>query len=48
MLSLFNSSERTLLAWRNLFALADPRFVLADIRRPEGSTMSVIEAVWIG
>ena len=43
MLSVLNAAERTASDWRRLFELADRRFVLVGIRRPRGSTMSLIE-----
>lgn len=42
----FNARERTLANWKELFAQADPAFVLKKVIEPKGSVMSILEFVW--
>lgn len=42
MMSFLNGKERTEVEWRRLFEAADPAFIIADIRRPQGSILSLI------
>lgn len=44
----WNSLERTTPDWENLFAKVDPRLRLMGTRTPEGSMVSLIEAVFSG
>ena len=46
MAACFNGAERTRAQWTGLLEKADERFVIENIIRPEGSTMSIIEVVW--
>ncbi|KIW08680.1 uncharacterized protein PV09_00631 [Verruconis gallopava] len=48
MLSLLNAKERDVPDWIHLFAQADPRFKFLGAKTPEGSRMSIMEAVWEG
>lgn len=48
MLMLFNSQERDLKSWQELFMKADPRYRLNSIKRSPESFLSVIEFVWSG
>ncbi|ROV97171.1 hypothetical protein VPNG_08825 [Cytospora leucostoma] len=48
MLTLLNAQERTEAEFRDLFRLADERFVFQGVTRPKGCRMSIIEAVWEG
>ncbi|KAK5651494.1 hypothetical protein OQA88_11948 [Cercophora sp. LCS_1] len=45
---LFNAKERDVDDWRSLITLADERFKITGINRPEGSQLSVIEVTWEG
>ena len=42
----FNGQERRRADFEKLLALSDERFVLETIRKPEGSTMSLVEVTW--
>ncbi|KAL4792588.1 O-methyltransferase-domain-containing protein [Aspergillus venezuelensis] len=42
----WNSLERTESDWKSLFALVDPRLEFVGTKTPEGSIVSLIEAVW--
>lgn len=42
----FNSKERDRGEWKELLSSADNRFELRDIRRSQGSFLSVLEVVW--
>jgi hypothetical protein len=42
----WNSLERTESDWKALFTQVDPRLVFAGTKSPEGSSVSLIEAVW--
>lgn len=46
MLTLLNAQERTEAEFRELFRLADERFVFRGVTRPKGCRMSIVEAVW--
>ena len=46
MAACFNGAERTRAQWTGLLQLADERFVIKNIVRPEGSSMSIIEVAW--
>jgi O-methyltransferase domain len=46
MMAMFNSKERTVEEWKALFQEADPRFRFLSAKRPEGSLLWIIEAVW--
>ena len=46
MAACFNGAERTKAQWTGLLHSADERFVIKNIVRPEGSSMSIIEVVW--
>lgn len=46
MAACFNSAERTKDDWLKLLNMVDERLVFRSITRPEGSTMSIVEAVW--
>ena len=46
MLQLLNAKERDVDDWTALFAMADPRFKFLGARQPEGSRMSIMEAIW--
>jgi hypothetical protein len=48
MATLFNGQERTTRDFKRVLKAADERFVLEGVRRPEGSTMSVVEVGWRG
>ena len=48
MITCFNGLERNPREWYKLCQQADERFVLKHIKRPEGSTMSVVEVQWDG
>jgi len=46
MLAMFNSKERSVGEWEGLFKEAHPGFRFQYARRPEGSLLWIIEAVW--
>ena len=48
MLSLFNAREREEKDWVGLFKQADSRFAEIKFKKPEGSSLAIIEAVWSG
>ncbi|KAK4443168.1 O-methyltransferase-domain-containing protein [Podospora aff. communis PSN243] len=48
MWRLFNAKERDIDDWRSLVAMADERFKITKILRPEGSQLSIIEVTWEG
>ena len=48
MASNFNSQERTARELELLLTTADERYVVEAVRRPKGSTMSIIEVGWRG
>lgn len=48
MLELHNAKERDGEEWIELFRVADERFEVVGISRPEGSRLGFIEVVWRG
>jgi hypothetical protein len=48
MATLYNAQERTARDFERVLKVADERFVLEGVRRPEGSTMSLVEVGWRG
>lgn len=48
MLSILNARERDADEWRSLFAEADPRFEFQGVKRPSGSNLAIMEAIWKG
>ena len=46
MMTGFNGRERRRAEYEKLLAQSDERFVLEAVRRPEGSTMSMVEVSW--
>ncbi|KAI2465233.1 S-adenosyl-L-methionine-dependent methyltransferase [Annulohypoxylon bovei var. microspora] len=43
MMALFNSVERDIQGWKELFAMADPKLKLVNVTNPLGSALSVME-----
>ena len=48
MATFFNAQERTAKEYKILFGAADQRYVVEAVRRPKGSTMSIVEVAWSG
>ncbi len=48
MLAVFNSRERSLDDWKQLFQEADSRFEFVRVEEPRGSALAIIEARWTG
>ena len=48
MLSILNARERDADEWRALIAEADPRFRFQGVKRPHGSNLAIMEAIWNG
>ena len=48
MQTLFNAQERTAKEYEDLFKGADERYIVDAVRRPKGSTMSIVEVGWSG
>ena len=48
MLSIMNARERDADEWRGLIAGADLRFEFQGVKRPHGSNLAIIEAIWNG
>ena len=48
MATFFNAQERTAREYEELFKTADEHYVVDAVRRPEGSTMSIVEVGWSG
>jgi len=48
MLSILNARERDADEWESLFAEADPRFEFQGFKRPDGSNLAIMEAIWNG
>lgn len=48
MMVAMNAREREEADWKALFEKADPRYKYLGAKRPEGSRMWLIEAVWEG
>ena len=46
MMHMLNGQEREVDDWRQLFHTADSRFRFIGSRRPLGTKLSVIEAIW--
>lgn len=42
----FNAKERDIDDWTELLKKADERFVIADVKRPEGSQLQIIDVQW--
>ena len=43
-----NAKERDAEDWTRLFKMADCRFLLREIREPEGSDLAIVVAEWVG
>lgn len=43
MMALFNSVERDLDDWKELFRMADPKLKLVNVTQPFGSALAVME-----
>ncbi|KAG4217375.1 hypothetical protein PC116_g34144 [Phytophthora cactorum] len=43
MMALFNSVERNLDGWKELFKMADPKLQLIKVTKPLGSALAVME-----
>ena len=41
-----NSRERELDDWKNLFSMADPRFLFQEARQPPGSNLWIMVVEW--
>ncbi|KAL8831167.1 MAG: hypothetical protein Q9191_001009 [Dirinaria sp. TL-2023a] len=48
MATFFNAQERTAREFERVLAAADKRYVVEAVRRPKGSTMSIVEVGWSG
>ena len=48
MATFFNAQERTAREFELLLTAADERYVVDAVRRPKGSTMSIVEVGWSG
>ena len=48
MATFFNAQERNAREFEDLLKAADERYVVNAVRRPEGSTMSIVEVGWLG
>ncbi|KAI1130877.1 O-methyltransferase-domain-containing protein [Nemania abortiva] len=48
MATIFNAQERTAAEYERVLKGADPRYIVEAVRRPEGSTMSIVEVGWTG
>ncbi|KAI1178436.1 O-methyltransferase-domain-containing protein [Nemania sp. FL0916] len=46
MSTIFNAQERTAAEYQRILNAADPRYVIEAVRRPQGSTMSMVEIGW--
>jgi hypothetical protein len=46
MKGLFNSKERSLSAWRELFLSADPRYIITNVMKREDSRLQIMEIQW--
>jgi hypothetical protein len=46
MATFFNAQERTAKEFEKILKAADERYVVNAVRRPEGSTMSIVEVDW--
>lgn len=48
MATFFNAQERTAREFERVLTAADKRYVVEAVRRPKGSTMSIVEVGWSG
>jgi hypothetical protein len=48
MKACFNAKERDMNDWRALLSKADERFVMKEVKRPEGSQLQIIDVEWKG
>ena len=48
MLSILNARERDADEWESLFTEADARFEFQGVKRPNGSNLAIMEAIWNG
>ena len=48
MLSILNARERNADEWRALIAEVDPRYKFQGVKRPHGSNLAIMEAIWNG
>lgn len=48
MLCILNARERDADEWGSLFAEPDPRFDFQGVKRPSGSNLAIMEAIWNG
>ena len=48
MLSIPNARERDADEWASIFAEADTRFKFQGVKRPPGSNLAIMEAIWHG
>lgn len=48
MATFFNAQERTAREYKLLLTATDKRYVVDAIRRPRGSTMSIVKVGWSG
>jgi len=48
MMVAVNAKGREQADWQGLFEKADRRYKYLDAKRPEGSRLWIIEAVWVG
>jgi hypothetical protein len=48
MKACFNANRRDINDWKALLKKADERFVLQEVKRPEGSQLQIIDIVWNG
>jgi hypothetical protein len=46
MKAIQNAKERDAEDWEHLFKIADPRFKFQGVKKPNGSTLSIIWASW--
>ena len=46
MMEYHNAKERDMTDWMTLLEKADPRFYIVDVKRPNGSILSIIEVGW--
>ncbi|XDG05684.1 hypothetical protein ABKA04_005299 [Annulohypoxylon sp. FPYF3050] len=47
MAATFNARERSVDGWRDLLADADPRFTMKSVIQPKGSTLAIIDVIWV-
>ncbi|KAL8679031.1 MAG: hypothetical protein Q9186_004659 [Xanthomendoza sp. 1 TL-2023] len=46
MLATHNAKERDMDDWKELFRIADPGYEILSVSKPQGSNISIIEAIW--